>query len=76
MRTTNAELKRAEEDVNYYLEPYGYEVKVGRRYDYYAIDIYHIDGGMYDTLRTGLTKGEAYDILYTMSRILQLMEER
>ncbi len=75
MRTTNADIERVEKNVNYYLEPYGYEVNVGGRYGYYAIDVYLPNGGM-DTLRTGLTKGEAYDILYTTAKILELMEER
>ena len=74
-RITNEDLKRAEEWVNYYLEPYGYEVHVGRRYGYKAIDIYRAGGGILDTLKSGLTSREVYDILRGMERVLYLVLE-
>lgn len=47
------------------------EVHVGGRYGYYAIDLYDKDGGMVDTVRTGMSKKEAYDCLVVMEGILR-----
>ena len=76
-RTTLADIRRAEEWVNEYLVPRGYEVHIGQRYGYKAVDIYQADGGLLDTLVSGITAREAYDILRGMERVLYLaLEEK
>ena len=46
-------------------------LRVGHRYGYYAIDIYH-GGKCLDTLVTGLSAGECERILNTIGTVLYL----
>jgi energy-converting hydrogenase Eha subunit F len=64
------DLEYVEKTVNYYLK--NIQLKVARRYNYIAIDIYKRDGGIIDTLIAGLSKREAYDILSSIARVLSL----
>jgi hypothetical protein len=46
------------------------KLKVARRYDYYAIDMYSPNGNVIDTLIAGLSAKETEDILSAIERVL------
>jgi hypothetical protein len=46
------------------------KLKVARRYDYYAIDMYSPNGNIIDTLIAGLSAKETEDILSAIERVL------
>jgi hypothetical protein len=46
------------------------KLKVARRYDYYAIDMYSPNGNVIDTLIAGLSARETEDILSAIERVL------
>ncbi|MEM2615742.1 MAG: hypothetical protein QXO44_03240 [Thermoplasmatales archaeon] len=67
------DLKIIEKAVNELLD--NIQLRVTRRYNYIAIDIYDKQGErIRDTLIAGLTKGEAAEFLHAVRRIL-LMEK-
>ena len=69
MRTTYSQLKELEKRVNHYLR--NVKVRVSKRYDYYAIDLYHPSGEyQLDTLVSGLTAKEAREILEALANVL------
>jgi hypothetical protein len=69
MRVREADLELAEKVTNSYLK--SVQLKVGYRYGYTAIDIVR-DGQVIDTLVAGLTKGQAFDLLTTVQKLLIL----
>jgi RNA polymerase-interacting CarD/CdnL/TRCF family regulator len=46
------------------------KLKVSRRYDYYAIDMYSPNGNVIDTLVAGMNARETEDILSAIERML------
>jgi len=69
MRITKADLEVKEKRVNQLLKKI--QLKIAGRYGYTAIDIYEGDR-LRDTLISGLTKREAYNILDAIETILTL----
>ena len=72
-RITNNDIEKMTSRLNGHLSPQGLQVDVNSRYNYLGIDLYKQDGSMSDTLRTGLTKREAYEFLYAMCRGIELV---
>ena len=71
MRITDRDLRIKEEVVNGLLRKIS--LKVTRRYDYTAIDIYSKTTGEFiDTLAAGLTKRQAFEVLESIERVLRL----
>ena len=75
-RIRQEQLKNMEKRVNEALKGTGHTVLTGGRYGYTAIDIGYegVPHSLQSTLLTGLTKREAYDILYGMARALEMKE--
>jgi len=69
MRIRRRDLEAMEERVNEVLERV--KLRISYRYDYVAIDIEQ-KGRVFDTLVAGLTKREAYDVLYAIKRVIEL----
>ena len=69
MRMTWGDLKAKEERVNALLREV--KVRVGRRYDYVAIDMTDDEGKVLDTLAAGLTSREAFTILDCLENVLR-----
>ena len=69
-RITKEHLEMMEKRVNEHLKRYN--IQVAYRYGYTALDLRTKNGILYDTLATGLTKREAYTILYAIFTILKL----
>ena len=69
MRVTSRDLKVKEERVNALLREV--KVRVGRRYDYTAIDMTDDEGKVLDTLAAGLTSREAFTILDCLENVLR-----
>ena len=68
-RVTKRDLEEAEKRVNFYLD--NVKVRVSRRYNYYAIDVYDKnEEHVIDTLASGLTAREAKEILDSIARLL------
>jgi hypothetical protein len=71
------ELKKLCENINNQIKQLGGNqgFEIGHRYDYYAIDTVNLKtGGIHDTFRAGLTKNQADDILYAVSKVLDNLE--
>jgi hypothetical protein len=68
-KITKKDLAVKEKRVNDLLKNIG--LKVSYRYSYVAIDIMR-EGNVMETLISGLTKREAYDILDSIERVLVL----
>jgi hypothetical protein len=66
---TVKDLKAKEERVNALLREV--KVRVGRRYDYVAIDMTDDEGKVLDTLAAGLTSREAFTILDCLENVLR-----
>ena len=47
-------------------------LRVERRYNYFALDVYGKDGELIDTLASGLTKRDVYNILLSVETVLRL----
>jgi len=69
VRVTSRDLKVKEERVNALLREV--KVRVGRRYDYTAIDMTDDEGKVLDTLAAGLTSREAFTILDCLENVLR-----
>jgi len=69
MRITKEDLEAMEERVNELLRRI--KLRISYRYNYVAIDIEQ-NGRIFDTLLAGLTKKEAYDMLYAIERVIEL----
>ena len=67
-----ADLDWVTDSLNKALAPTGVEFRWSRRYGYYAIDYKHSDDGGLATHRSGLTKSEAYEILYGMGFVANM----
>jgi len=68
-RITKSMLEAKEKSVNQYLSKI--KLRVAYRYNYTAIDIQKSDSGiMLDTLISGLTKREAFNILNAIETVL------
>lgn len=68
-RVTKADLAERVDNLNRRMEHLGsiYRYSVESRYDYTAIDRHRAsDGAMVSTVRAGLTKGEAGELLHAM----------
>jgi len=65
---TQKDLKEREQSVNALLNMV--KLKVARRCGNTAIDICHPKGRAKDTLLAGLTKRQAYDVLYAIKMVL------
>lgn len=73
-RITVKDLENAQEYANDFLKHIN--LKVGFRYGYTAIDVTDKDGRIFDTLIAGLTKRQAYDLLYALGKALWLERVR
>ncbi len=73
MRVTKKDLEMEERRVNGLLN--NVKVRVEYRYGYTAIDLTDENGRFKDTLISGLTKSQAYDILTSIEKILMLERE-
>lgn len=68
------ELQGATERLNGSLNTAGYEVKIGHRNNYSAIDLYkHPELGMIDYIDAGLTDRQAVNIIYAMCKACELL---
>ena len=74
-RVSLKELRGTAERLNSELEGTGYSVRVGQRYGYKALDLYK-NGKMQDTLRAGMTTGEAQAYLFAMMKGMELSRHK
>ncbi len=70
IKVTKKDLEMRERRVNELLN--NVKVRVEYRYGYTAIDLTDENGKVKDTLISGLTKSQAYDILASIEKILVL----
>jgi phosphoenolpyruvate carboxylase len=80
-RTTDKDLRWAEDRVNELLKGTGHKVFVGSRYGYKAVDLGYEDsekhhGGLQKTLVTGIPAGTALMYLEAMETALELKERK
>jgi len=68
MRITGKDLIEEARLVNERLEKV--DIRPERRYGYTALDLYGKDGRCLDTLATGLTRRQAYEILRAIAEVL------
>ena len=74
---TYDELQEAIEYTNQLIQSLGGRtgIKLGRRYDYYALDLIDLPTGrMLDTIISGLTAGDVDIILVVLNRVLGQIE--
>lgn len=70
MRITWKTLKALEADVNKITKKV--DIRIARRYDYYALDVYYKNGNLMKTLEAGLSAREAHIALLSVKLLLEL----
>ena len=63
---TEKEIYEVQSFLNSLLSKTPWSIRVGKRYNYFAIDLIRKDKGIERTLIAGLTKSQALDYLYAM----------
>jgi len=66
------DIKARLEVLNTLIAPQGIEVLHGRRYGYNALDLYHKNGEIIDTLASGMTRAECYNWINAAIRGIDL----
>ena len=71
-RTTEGDIDLALESLNNAIKSQGVQVKRQGRYGYQGLDLYNLEGGCLNTVKTGLTTGQALDYVWAMIKGIDL----
>lgn len=75
-RATLKDIEGALKTFNGIIEESGFEVVLGQRYGYKALDLYRRGGGVKKTLQSGMTSSEVLNYIWAMVEGIKLISGR